>query len=63
MQQQQQNEESCLERRKNGKNPHMADMKVDVMYHIGLSSGTQDLKEMFGDIKVGFFKKRFQMNK
>ena len=41
----------------------MADMKVDVMYHIGLSSGTQDLKEMFGDIKVGFFKKNFQMNK
>ena len=53
--QQQQDEESCLERRENNKNPHMVDMKIDVMYHIGLSSGTQDLKEMFGDIKVREF--------
>ncbi|XP_076309026.1 uridine phosphorylase 1-like [Tachypleus tridentatus] len=33
------------------KNPNIASMEDDVLYHISLSSGTQDLKEMFGDIK------------
>lgn len=33
------------------KNPHMEDMKEDVLYHIGLSTGAQDLKAMFGDVK------------
>ena len=34
------------------KNPHIKDMKEDVLYHIGLSTGAQDLKAMFGDVKV-----------
>ena len=33
------------------KNPHIEEMKEDVLYHIGLSSGVQDLKAMFGDVK------------
>ena len=38
---------------KNGKkNPYIESMNEDVLYHIGLSSGSQDLKAMFGDIKV-----------
>jgi len=33
------------------RNPNFANMKSDMLYHIGLNSGTQDLKEMFGDVK------------
>ncbi|XP_077484630.1 uridine phosphorylase 1-like [Amblyomma americanum] len=33
------------------RNPHLKDMKVDVLYYLGLSTGTHNLKEMFGDIK------------
>ena len=40
------------ERKDKYKNPHMEGMKEDVLYHIGLSSGSQDLKAMFGDVKV-----------
>ena len=36
----------------NNKNPHIKDMKEDVLYHLGLSTGAQDLKAMFGDVKV-----------
>ena len=32
-------------------NPHIAGMEEDVLYHLGLSTGTHDLVEMFGDIK------------
>ena len=40
-------------KKKNGnKNPYIESMNEDVLYHIGLSSGSQDLKAMFGDIKV-----------
>ena len=36
---------------KNGhRNPYIP--KEDVLYHVGLSSGSQDLKAMFGDVKV-----------
>ena len=34
------------------RNPHLLDMKEDVLYHIGINSGTQNLKETFGDVKV-----------
>lgn len=37
---------------KTQKNPHLASMKEDVLYHIGLSSGAQDLEKLFGDVKV-----------
>ena len=40
-------------KKNNGKkNPYIESMNEDVLYHIGLSSGSQDLKAMFGDIKV-----------
>ena len=40
-------------KKKNGKkNPYLETRNEDVIYHIGLSSGSQDLKAMFGDIKV-----------
>ena len=39
-------------KQKGNKNPHIESMKEDVLYHIGLSTGSQDLKSMFGDIKV-----------
>jgi len=39
-------------KKNNGKkNPYIESMNEDVLYHIGLSSGSQDLKAMFGDIK------------
>ena len=44
-------------KKQNGnKNPHIESMKEDVLYHIGLSTGSQDLKSMFGDIKVQILK-------
>ena len=33
-------------------NKYIQSMKDDVLYHIGLSSGSQDLKAMFQDVKV-----------
>ena len=36
-------------------NPHLQEIKEDALYHIGLNSGKQDLKKMFGDVKVGLY--------
>ena len=33
-------------------NPHLKQMNEDVLYHLGLSSGSHDLRGMFGDVKV-----------
>lgn len=33
-------------------NPHVAAMKEDVLYHLGLSTSTHDFPAMFGDVKV-----------
>lgn len=33
------------------RNPHIQEMDIDVLYHISLSSGVHDLKEMFSDVK------------
>ena len=33
-------------------NPHLQHMAEDTLYHIGLTSGKEDLKKMFGDVKV-----------
>ncbi|KAB0375687.1 hypothetical protein FD755_012330 [Muntiacus reevesi] len=32
-------------------NPHVATMKEDVLYHLGLSTSTHDFPAMFGDVK------------
>ena len=36
-------------------NPHLKKINEDALYHIGLTSGKQDLKKMFGDVKVSPF--------
>ena len=36
-------------------NPHLQEIKEDALYHIGLNSGKQDLKKMFGDVKVDLY--------
>ena len=33
-------------------NPNLQEIREDTLYHIGLTSGKQDLKKMFGDVKV-----------
>ncbi|XP_077564363.1 uridine phosphorylase 1-like [Haemaphysalis longicornis] len=33
------------------KNPHLQNMKVDILYHLALSTDTHQFKEMFGDVK------------
>ena len=33
-------------------NPNLQQIKEDTLYHIGLIAGKQDLKTMFGDVKV-----------
>ena len=33
-------------------NPNFSNMTSDKLYHLGLDSGSQDLQEMFGDVKV-----------
>lgn len=30
-------------------------MDQDILYHLALGSGSHDLQEMFGDVKVTFF--------
>lgn len=45
-----------LHRSENGEevkisNPHIQDMKEDVLYHLALGSGSHDLEKMFGDVK------------
>ena len=32
-------------------NPHIQEMKEDVLYHLTLGSGSHDLEKMFGDVK------------
>ncbi|KFM80488.1 hypothetical protein X975_18987, partial [Stegodyphus mimosarum] len=39
-------QEGCVRLR----NPHIPEMEQDVLYHVSLSSGTQDLQEMFSDV-------------
>lgn len=33
------------------RNPHIAEMDQDILYHLALGSGSHDLREMFGDVK------------
>nr|KAG5688859.1 hypothetical protein BaRGS_005234 [Batillaria attramentaria] len=37
------------------RNPHICDMKEDVLYHIALGNKTHDLKDMFKDVKFVCF--------
>ena len=43
------------------KNPHLEEMKDDVLYHIGLNT-KQELKQMFGDVKVILSMKKLREN-
>lgn len=36
------------------RNPHIDLMDQDILYHLALGSGSHDLVEMFGDVKVSF---------
>ena len=47
-------EESRIERGRKNRNPYISSMKEDRLYHIGLVAGPQNMKEMFGDVKVRF---------
>lgn len=47
-------EESRIERGRKNRNPYISNMKEDRLYHIGLVAGPQNMKEMFGDVKVRF---------
>ncbi|KAG0717898.1 Uridine phosphorylase 1 [Chionoecetes opilio] len=33
------------------RNPHIAEMGPDILYHLGLGSGSHDLQDMFGDVR------------
>lgn len=37
------------------RNPNIELMDQDILYHLALGSGSHDLHEMFGDVKVLFF--------
>lgn len=36
------------------RNPHIELMDQDILYHLALGSGSHDLVEMFGDVRVNF---------
>lgn len=36
------------------RNPHIELMDQDILYHLALGSGSHDLVEMFGDVRVSF---------
>lgn len=38
------------------RNPNIELMDQDILYHLALGSGSHDLQEMFGDIKVISFR-------
>lgn len=38
------------------RNPNIELMDQDILYHLALGSGSHDLQEMFGDVKVIFHK-------
>uniref|UniRef100_A0A1B0DJB8 Uncharacterized protein n=1 Tax=Phlebotomus papatasi TaxID=29031 RepID=A0A1B0DJB8_PHLPP len=41
------------------RNPNIELMDQDILYHLALGSGSHDLQEMFGDVKVSvIFKKK-----
>ncbi|XP_035207742.1 uridine phosphorylase 2-like isoform X4 [Stegodyphus dumicola] len=42
---------SKCRRRSSVKNPHLEEMKVDILYHLGLTTSDDDLQIMFGDVK------------
>ncbi|GIY66619.1 uridine phosphorylase 2 [Caerostris darwini] len=42
---------SELPRKSSIKNPHLEEMKEDVLYHLGLTTSNDDLQIMFGDVK------------
>lgn len=37
------------------RNPNIELMDQDILYHLALGSGSHDLQEMFGDVKVSFY--------
>ena len=47
-------EDSRIERGRKNRNPYISSMKEDRLYHIGLVAGPQNMKEMFGDVKVDY---------
>lgn len=38
------------------RNPNIERMKQDILYHLALDSGSNDLQQMFGDVKVYLLK-------
>lgn len=38
------------------RNPNIELMDQDILYHLALGSGSHDLEEMFGDVKVSVLK-------
>lgn len=50
----------CLHRYPDGtvklRNPHIELMDQDILYHLALGSGSHDLVEMFGDVRVRFMR-------
>ena len=40
------------------RNPNIELMDQDILYHLALGSGSHDLQEMFGDVKVIFIKQQ-----
>ncbi len=49
----------CLRREKSQSdishaNPHLESFKGDFLYHLNLDKVKDDLKEMFGDVKVNY---------
>lgn len=37
------------------RNPNIELMDQDILYHLALGSGSHDLQEMFGDVKVSWY--------
>jgi uridine phosphorylase len=43
------------------RNPNIELMDQDILYHLALGSGSHDLVEMFGDVKVQFIYKNIYL--
>lgn len=45
------------------RNPNIELMDQDILYHLALGSGSHDLEEMFGDVKVCVASLAFRFDK
>lgn len=45
------------------RNPHLKLLDGDLLFHIGIKTGDQNLRKLFGDVKVHLFVRLLELSK